>query len=187
MLILDLLTVVAVLAGLRTYTNPTESNAPGILAGDRLLVSTSSYGPNLTPQLGDMAVFRLPKNGKVTYVKRVLGLPGDRLQMRNGIVFINGKEVKTVRVEDYVDPDPHGAGGGHPIMQYEETLPNGVSYRVLDAYPDGAADNTIEYAIPPGHYFMMGDNRDNSEDSRFLDSMGYVPIENFIGKVVSKN
>ncbi|MGB9144154.1 MAG: signal peptidase I [Aestuariivirga sp.] len=187
MLILDLLNVVVVLAGLRTYNIPSHSNAPGILAGDRLLVSTFSYGPGITPQLGDMAVFKLPKNDKITYVKRVLGLPGDRVQMRNGVVFINGKEVKMERVEDYVDPDPLGVGGGHPIMQYEETLPNGVRYRVLDEQPNGAADNTIEYVIPPGHYFMMGDNRDNSEDSRFLDSVGYVPIENFIGKVVSKN
>ena len=86
--------------------------------------------------------------------------------------------------EDYVDTE--GEGGGHPIQQYEETLPNGVKYRVLDEQPGstGSVDNTDEYFVPADHYFMMGDNRDNSEDSRFLDVVGYVPIENYVGPVV---
>jgi signal peptidase I len=90
--------------------------------------------------------------------------------------------VKKERIEDYVDTESGGEGSGHPIQQFEETLPNGVKYRVLDQVPNGSADNTIEYVVPPEHYFMMGDNRDNSEDSRFLDAVGYVPIENYVGR-----
>ena len=79
------------------------------------------------------------------------------------VLFINGEAVKKERIEDYVDNKSGGEGDGHPIQQYEETLPNGVKYRVLDQLPNGSADNTIEYVVPPAHYFMMGDNRDNSE------------------------
>ena len=137
-----------------------------------------------TPKRGDVAVFKLRTNTTIDYIKRVIGLPGDRIQMRDGVLFINGEPVKKERVEDYVDNEPLGEGGGHPIQQYEETLPNGVKYCVLDLMPNGSADNTIEYVVPPDHYFTMGDNRDNSEDSRYLDSVGYVPEENFVGPVV---
>ena len=105
--------------------------------------------------------------------------------MRDGVIFINGEAVKKKRVEDFVDTAPNGEGGGHPIQQYQETLPNGVEYRVLDQIPNGAADNTIEYVVPAKHYFLMGDNRDNSEDSRFLSSVGYVPRDNIIGEATS--
>ena len=139
-----------------------------------------------TPKRGDVAVFKLPTNTEIDYIKRVIGLPGDRIQMRDGVLFINGEAVKKERVEDYVDTGPLGEGGGHPIQQYEETLPNGVKYRVLDQQPGGtgSVDHTDEYVVPADHYFMMGDNRDNSEDSRFLDVVGYVPEENFVGPVV---
>jgi signal peptidase I len=89
--------------------------------------------------------------------------------------------VKKERVEDFVDQDPQG-GGGKPIPQFEETLPNGVTYRVLDANPLGAVDNTDVYQVPEGHYFMMGDNRDNSQDSRYLNEVGFVPLENYVGR-----
>jgi signal peptidase I len=136
------------------------------------------------PERGDVAVFKLPTNTEIDYVKRVIGLPGDRIQMRDGVLFINGEAVKKERIEDFVDAE--GEGGGHPIQQYEETLPNGVKYRVLDEQPGstGSVDNTGEYVVPADHYFVMGDNRDNSEDSRFLNAVGYVPEENFIGPVV---
>ena len=135
-----------------------------------------------TPKRGDVAVFKLPTNTEIDYIKRVIGLPGDRIQMRDGVLFINGEAVKKERIEDYVDNEVLGEGGGHPIPQYQETLPNGVTYRVLDQVLNGSADNTTEYIVPPEHYFMMGDNRDNSEDSRFLDAVGYVPIENYVGR-----
>ncbi len=138
------------------------------------------------PVQGDVAVFKLPTDISVDYIKRVIGLPGDRIQMKAGVLHINGVAVKKERIEDYVDPNPNykgeGESSGGPIVpQYLETLPNGVSYRVLDA-SESSADNTTEYVVPANHYFMMGDNRDNSQDSRFLSQVGYVPIENFVGR-----
>jgi signal peptidase I len=133
------------------------------------------------PERGDVAVFKLPTNTEIDYIKRVIGLPGDRVQMKDGVLYINDVAVKKERIEDYVDPDAEG-GGGRPIPQYLETLPGGFSYRVLDEIENGSSDNTDVYVVPEGHYFMMGDNRDNSQDSRFLDHVGYVPIENFVGR-----
>jgi signal peptidase I len=102
--------------------------------------------------------------------------------MRDGVLFINGEAVPKQRVADYVDK--YGEGSGRPIPQYVETLPNGVTYKVLDMEPNGSADNTEEYVVPPGNYFMMGDNRDNSRDSRYAQ-IGYVPRENIIAKATS--
>jgi signal peptidase I len=102
----------------------------------------------------------------------VIGLPGDRIQMRDGVLYINGQAVKKERIEDYADPSESGLQS--PVAQYLETLPNGVQYRVLDTDALGDADNTDEYVVPAGHYFMMGDNRDNSQDSRY-PRVGYVP------------
>ena len=196
------------------FNMPSASMSPTLKIGDYFYVSKLSYGYSRysfissiavsnktlvsccafdfsgrvfstnTPKRGDVAVFKLPTNTNFDYVKRVIGLPGDRIQMRDGVLFINGEAVKKERVEDYVDTE--GEGGGHPIQQYEETLPNGVKYRVLDQQPgsSGSVDNTDQYVVPADHYFMMGDNRDNSEDSRFLDAVGYVPEENFVGPVV---
>jgi signal peptidase I len=138
-----------------------------------------------TPKRGDVAVFKYPQDLNQDYIKRVIGLPGDRIQMREGILSINGEAVRKERIEDYVDQnglDVEGSLRGQPLPQYMETLPNGVTYKVLDIVPDGSADNTGEYVVPPDHYFMMGDNRDNSTDSRFLNAVGYVPIENFVGR-----
>jgi len=143
---------------------------------------------NSPPQRGDVAVFKYPQDLSVDYIKRVIGLPGDRIQMKDGVLFINGQAVKKERIEDYVDsttvPEAAREGvhfSGGLIPQYRETLPNGVSYNVLDQ-GNFDEDNTIEYVVPADHYFMMGDNRDNSADSRFLNGVGYVPVENFVGK-----
>ena len=103
-----------------------------------------------------------------------------RIQVLDSVLYINDVAVPRVRVEDYVDPS--GEGHGTPIPQYRETLPNGVSYNTLDITPTGDADNTPVYEVPEGHYFMMGDNRDNSQDSRYLNVVGYVPIENYVGR-----
>jgi signal peptidase I len=135
------------------------------------------------PERGDIAVFKLPTDTKVDYIKRVIGLPGDRIQMKQGVLHINGVAIKKERVADYVDPtQEHGSSGGTLVPQFVETLPNGVQYRVLDSESQGDADSTVEYTVPTGHYFMMGDNRDNSVDSRFLSEVGFVPIENFVGR-----
>ena len=136
------------------------------------------------PERGDVAVFKYPQDTSVDYIKRVIGLPGDHIQMTNGVLSINGQQVKKERIEDFLDPNrdasPQGAAGPAVVAQFRETLPNGVQYTVLD-FGESSEDNTQEYVVPENHYFMMGDNRDNSADSRFLNGVGYVPIENFVG------
>jgi signal peptidase I len=135
------------------------------------------------PKRGDVAVFKLPTDTNVDYIKRVIGLPGDHLQMKHGVLFINDIEVKKERIEDYLDPNIESNYRGLVnVPQYRETLPNGVTYTVLDFVEEGDVDNTDVYTVPEGRYFMMGDNRDNSQDSRYLDKVGYVPLENFVGR-----
>jgi len=126
------------------------------------------------PDRGDVVVFRKPREEDVDYIKRLVGLPGDRIQVVDGVLSINGKPVEREKVEDFVAED------GTPVPRFRETLPNGVSYMTLDLSPNSAGDNTREFVVPEGHYFMMGDNRDNSLDSRF--DVGYVPFENLVGK-----
>jgi signal peptidase I len=134
------------------------------------------------PERGDVAVFKLPSNVKIDYIKRVIGLPGDHIQMKVGVLYINDVAVKKERIEDYVDPDNEANDrADQPLVaQFRETLPNGVQYNVLDYYEHGSADDTEVFVVPPNNYFMMGDNRDNSSDSRL--SVGYVPVENFVGR-----
>jgi signal peptidase I len=135
------------------------------------------------PKRGDVAVFKLPTDTNVDYIKRVIGLPGDHIQMKHGVLFINDVAVKKERIEDYLDPNIESNYRGLVnVPQYRETLPNGVTYTVLDFVEEGDVDSTDVYTVPEGHYFMMGDNRDNSQDSRFLDKVGYVPLENFVGR-----
>ena len=174
---------------------PSESMEATLLVGDSLFVSKYAYGyshyslpfsPPLfsgrilgsPPQRGDIVVFRLPRDDSQDLIKRVVGLPGDRIQMIRGQLYINGEPVKRERIEDFVDAEE----GGQPIRRWRETLPNGVSYNILDLEDNGPLDNTPVYAVPPGRYFMMGDNRDNSADSRVLDEVGYVPFENIVGR-----
>ena len=176
------------------FNIPSGSMKETLLVGDYLFVSKYSYGyshyslplsPNLfsgriwsgTPERGDIVVFRLPKEDSTDYIKHVIGLPGDRIQMIEGVLHINGVPVKRERVAPFIDDET-----GRPVKRWRETLPNGVSYETLDLDDNGYLDNTQEYVVPPGHLFMMGDNRDNSQDSRVLSAVGYVPFENLIGK-----
>ena len=177
------------------FSIPSGSMRPTLLEGDYLFVTKWAYGysryslpfsPNLfegriwgsSPERGDVVVFKYPPNPQVDYIKRVIGLPGDRIQMRNGQLFINDVGVPREKVGQIDNPDI--TAEIRPIDVYRETLPNGVSYNTLDIYPDSETDNTREFQVPPGHYFMMGDNRDNSADSRL--SVGYVPDENLVGR-----
>ena len=178
------------------FNIPSGSMKATLLIGDYLFVSKYSYGyshyslplsPPLfsgrifgsTPERGDVVVFRLPKDDSTDYIKRVIGLPGDRIKMVDGLLHINGAPVKRERVADFIDDEN---GGAERVRRWRETLPNGVSYQSLDLQDNGFLDNTQEYVVPAGHYFMMGDNRDNSTDSRVLSAVGYVPFENLIGK-----
>jgi signal peptidase I len=129
-------------------------------------------------------VFKMPNRQSAEYgedfIKRVIGLPGDRIQMLGGKLYINGKGVPKERAADYVETDEFGMEDHVP--RFKETLPNGKSYYVLDRIQNGAADDTPVYTVPAGDYFMMGDNRDNSNDSR--GDVGFVPAENLVGKAV---
>jgi signal peptidase I len=174
---------------------PSGSMVPTLLVGDYVFVDKFAYGyshfslpfspplfsgriPNWSPKRGDVVVFRLPRDTSVDYVKRVIGLPGDTIQVTQGQLYINGQEVPRTDDGDYTDT----SGGGPVVMRrYTETLPGGKVHSILKATDQGFFNNTQVYTVPPGDMFMMGDSRDNSLDSRVLDDVGYVPIENALG------
>jgi signal peptidase I len=178
---------------------PSGSMKDTLLVGDFIFVSKYSYGysrysfplglplfegrigGNREPERGDIIVFRLPRNPHIDYIKRLIGMPGDTIQMKKGTLYLNGKAIPKERVEDFVEHQPGNVNRIRHVPKFRETLPNGVSYFVLDEYDDYDADDTDVYTVPEGHYFFMGDNRDNSIDSRFLDDVGYVPMENIVG------
>lgn len=179
------------------FNIPSGSMKETLLVGDYLFVSKLSYGysrysfpfsPAIfkgrvfagEPKRGDVAVFKLPRDNSTDYIKRVIGLPGDEVQMRGGTLYINGAAVPKVRNGEFLTREDDGPP--RLIPRYEETLPNGVKYTVLDSEPNGPFDNTGVFKVPAGHYFMMGDNRDNSTDSRAQWGVGYVPYENLIGR-----
>ncbi len=201
--------------GVRTFLYepfniPSGSMEPTLLVGDYLFVSKYSYGyskysmpfaPDIfggrlfgsLPKRGDVAVFKYPRDPSVDYIKRIIGLPGDHIQVKHGQLFINGHECPREPMGNY-DTDDNGYVQREKL--YMETLPNGVRHEILKA-TDGSDDsrlpgfdpakdfdpnNTIEYVVPPGHVFAMGDHRDNSADSRFMNAVGFVPVENLVGR-----
>jgi len=205
--------------GIRTvlyepFNIPSESMLPTLMVGDYLFVSKYAYGyshhsiifsPPLfdgrifadRPDRGDIVVFKLPRDDSTDYIKRIIGLPGDRIRMQDGVLEINGEPVTRERIDDFVVKESPNAvcmqrfervhADGESYCHYprhRETLPNGVSYDTLDLESNGPNDTTRVFVVPEGHYFMMGDNRDNSQDSRRPTSVGvgYVPFENLVGR-----
>jgi signal peptidase I len=181
------------------FNIPSGSMIPTLLVGDYLFVSKFSYGYSkhsmpfslpiipgrvfeTQPERGDVAVFKLPSDTSQDYIKRVIGLPGDTVQVKEGRLYINNKMVERERIEDYILTD--GGGRSAAVPQYIETLPNGRVHRILEMFGDqGPSDNTEAFTVPEGHFFMMGDNRDNSADSRaFAARFRFVPIENLVGR-----
>ena len=179
------------------YNIPSGSMLPNLLIGDYLFVSKFSYGYSKysfpfgiiplpqsrlfssTPERGDVAVFKLPTNTNINYIKRVIGLPGDTIQMKLGKLYINKKLVN--QIEDGKYKHIYKRVFEQNMDKYEETLENGKNYSVLNINNFQVLDNTKEFVVPANNYFVMGDNRDNSLDSR-ANGGWFVPLENFVGK-----
>ena len=177
------------------FNIPSGSMIPTLLVGDYLFVSKYSYGYSRysfpfgavpfdgrifadEPERGDVAVFRLPANTSVDYIKRVVGLPGDKIQLKGGQLYINDAVLPRRIVGTKTVPIGLRSVS---VTAYEETMDNGKSYIIHELSDNDRMDNTGVYEVPEGHYFMMGDNRDQSKDSRFLD-VGMIPHENLIGR-----
>jgi len=188
--------------GIRTvafepFNIPSASMVPTLLIGDYLFVSKYSYGyskyslplsPDIfsgrifgrLPTRGDVAVFKYPRDPSIDYIKRIIGLPGDHIQMKSGQLYINGTQLSRVDVGDYIADDE-----GVRILEkrYTETLPGGRKHPILKMADYGGLNDTPEFVVPEGTVFAMGDNRDNSSDSRDPNGgVGYVPLENLVGR-----
>lgn len=182
------------------FNIPSASMEATLLVGDYLFVEKYAYGYSRytfpfggwplgdrmegrfmgsEPKRGDVIVFKFPQDNSTDFIKRLVGMPGDKIQMINSRLYINDRIVPRKRVDDYVEMLD---GRENRVPQYEETLPEGKTYLTLDRDPDSPLDNTPAFRVPAGHYFMMGDNRDNSDDSR--QAVGYVPFENLEGKAM---
>lgn len=182
----------------KPFNIPTPSMVPSLLVGDYLFVSKFTYGYSRysfpfglplfegrflsgEPKQGDVVVFRPPHDTGEDWIKRVIGVPGDKVQVVEGIVSVNGQEAQVQFQQEYKWRDEHG--GYHDSQLYIETLPGGVEHQILKTKEFGAGplDDTQEFEVPEDHFFVMGDNRDHSDDSRG-SRLGMVPSENIVGR-----
>lgn len=200
--LLKAMAIAAVIAiGIRSFlfepfNIPSGSMFPSLLVGDYLFVEKYSYGYSKysfpfglvqfngrvmgsAPERGDVAVFRQPKQPNIDYIKRIIGLPGDRIRVTEGILYINGDPVSR---EFLGTEEMDEEGRMNLFKKYRETLPNNVEHYVYEVSDHQPLDNTREYTVPEGHYFAMGDNRDQSLDSRVTEHVGFVPAENLVGR-----
>ncbi len=177
------------------FNIPSGSMKPNLLVGDFIFVSKWSYGfskhslpfsiplipkkifPSI-PKKGDVVVFKTPENNRTDYIKRVIGLPGDKIQILNGKLFLNGDVILRKKEKDFIDNDLNVSL--KRIRQYKEYHEQ-ITFNTLDIMDNGIADNTKLFEVPEGYFFVMGDNRDNSQDSRF-ETVGFIPFENLVGK-----
>jgi signal peptidase I len=181
------------------FTIPSASMEPNLYQGDYIIVTKYAYGwsrhsipfsPPLfegrllgrAPARGDIVVFKLPRDGRTDYIKRVIGLPGDRVEVKAGVVYLNGDRVPRARTATVKEDS--GFGFARDVSRYTETLPEGRPIHVNDYGMDGALDDAGPFVVPEGQFFVMGDNRDNSLDSRLpaAEGVGFVPAENLVGK-----
>jgi len=174
---------------------PSGSMYPTLYVGDYLFVSKYTYGYSKhslpfsmplfegriwadEPNRGDVVVFKFPQDNKTDYIKRIIGLPGDKVKLEDGRLYVNGELVNREEIEDFVIRDSQG--NAERYHQYIETLPNDVKHKILEVSDNESEDNLPELTVPQGYYFVMGDNRDRSDDSRV--NVGFVPFENLVGK-----